>query len=71
MFERVNAIRSRFAKAGWKLVWSPRETNSVADGLARFTLKNNVVFSVDEFSLGELPPSVLDRIVAEQLVLAV
>ncbi|KAF3432858.1 hypothetical protein FNV43_RR23960 [Rhamnella rubrinervis] len=61
-FENLNVIRSRFANTEWKLVWSPRETNSVADGLARFSLFNNVAFSVDEL---------LDRIVVEQLALAV
>ncbi|KAF3455958.1 hypothetical protein FNV43_RR00601 [Rhamnella rubrinervis] len=67
---RLNAIRSRFLNSEWKLVWSLRETNSVADSLARFSLFNNVALSVDEFSLGDLSSFVLDKIVVEQLVLA-
>ncbi|KAF3447866.1 hypothetical protein FNV43_RR08572 [Rhamnella rubrinervis] len=67
MFERLSAIRRRLSKADWKIEWSPRESNRVADSVAKFFLSNGVSFSVDEFSIGELPSFVLDGIVKEQL----
>ncbi|KAF3433118.1 hypothetical protein FNV43_RR24220 [Rhamnella rubrinervis] len=67
IFERLSAIKRRLSKANWKIEWSPRESNRVADNVAKFSLSNGVFFSVDEFSIGELSSFVLDGIVKEQL----
>ncbi|KAF3447450.1 hypothetical protein FNV43_RR12636 [Rhamnella rubrinervis] len=58
--DTLMTIRRRFAKHTWNLSWKPRETNAVADLTAKFSLTNHVSFFIDEYSVEELPSSLVD-----------
>ncbi|KAF3438407.1 hypothetical protein FNV43_RR21169 [Rhamnella rubrinervis] len=58
--DTLMTVQRRFAKHTWNLSWKPRETNTVADLTAKFSLSNHVSFFIDEYSVDELPSSLVD-----------
>ena len=60
-------IRSRFLGRSWNLVWIPRSSNVVADLVAKFSLRNNIVLFADEFSFSSLPSVIVDKLILDQL----
>ena len=62
------ALRISFFPLTWKLDWNHRDSNEVADLVAKFSLHFNCCILADEFPIINLPSDILDKLVCEQFV---
>lgn len=63
----LKRIKEAFDMVNWKIDCFPRETNSLADAAAAFSVSSGFELLCDEFSVGALPPTCLDLLFTDKL----